>query len=115
VSGTTTLVATVSNSATSKVLSVNTEYTANVSATFSVRAVSPSGEDGNISTATLTTPPDYATLFQNIIAVSAYGAATGAPSGTPTAKQVIITWKAFTNAITSTEYKLYRVNKGDSV
>jgi hypothetical protein len=81
-----------------------------------VIAMSPLGtEDSNPITKTFQTVPASYTGYQGPLLVSAYGAAPGAPSGTPTARQVRLTWLAYSNATVSTSYRLLRVEKGGTI
>jgi hypothetical protein len=84
--------------------------------TCKVFALSQLGfEDTNTATKTFQTIPANYTGYQGPILASAYGAATGAPAGTPQAKQVRITWKAFGNATATTSYKLLRVSRSGTL
>jgi len=78
--------------------------------------VGPTGvEDSNTATVTGQTTSFSSTLYQGVLAVSAYGAAPVAPTGTPTSAQVTVTWKGFTSARSTTQYALVRTSVGNTL
>jgi hypothetical protein len=106
-------VATATSSATSA--SVTGLYSG-TSYTFKVLAQSVYGtEDTNSATATVQTTSNTSTKYKGPLLVQAYGDAPNAPSGTPTAKQVSITWLGFLSSTSGTQYTLVRTGKGNSL
>ncbi|MCB9086034.1 MAG: fibronectin type III domain-containing protein [Bdellovibrionaceae bacterium] len=110
VGASTTLLKTVSSASTTASL---TGLTDGANYSFTVKAVSNLGqEDENLSTEALALPSSYDSQYNGVMLVKAFGDAPGAPTGQPTAKQVSVTWLAFTGATVSTEYVLVRVGQG---
>lgn len=64
-----------------------------------------------------TSPAVVSTLlpYQGMVNIQAYGEATAAPAGTPAARQVTLSWAAFREATSATEYVLVRVATGGTL
>jgi hypothetical protein len=107
--GATTLLGTVSNSATTYSA---TGLRSGTAYRFSVKSYDVNNaEDANAAAASGQTTSLSSTRYRGPLLVQAYGDASGAPSGTPAARQVSITWLPFTSATTSTTYTLVRTAK----
>lgn len=111
--GTTTLVATALNTATSaNVTGLNPGTTYS----FTVKSVDFSSvEDSNTVTASAQTTTTWTTKYQGPMLVKAFGDSPNAPSGTPQTRQVSITWVAFVSSSSSTSYSLVRAAKGETI
>lgn len=81
-----------------------------------VNAIISAGvEDTNVSRPSGQTTPLNATRYKGPLLVQAYGNAPGAPTGTPTSRQVSLTWLGFTSNTSTTTYKVVRVIKDGSI
>ncbi|MGK5088723.1 hypothetical protein WDW86_14290 [Bdellovibrionota bacterium FG-2] len=61
------------------------------------------------------TVPEIKERYQGVIAVTAFGAASEAPEGTPVLAQVSVTWQPFLKADQKTVYRLIRVSRGGTL
>ncbi len=111
--GTTTLVATALNTATSASITGLNPGTTYI---FTVKAVDFSSvEDGNAVTASAQTTPTWTSKYQGPMLVKAFGDSPNAPTGTPQTRQVSITWLPFVSSSSSTSYSLVRTAKGEAI
>ena len=107
--GVTTLLGSATNSATSfsaTGLKSGTTYT------FSTKVVAAGIEYDNSVSQSAQTTSQTSTKYKGVMLVQAYGDAPGAPTGTPQSRKTVITWNAFTGAVSSTAYSLVRTGQG---
>jgi hypothetical protein len=110
--GVTTLLGTATNAATSYAA---TGLKSGATYTFTAKVSSSGIEYDNLASQSAQTTSNTSTKYKGAMLVQAYGDATGAPTGTPQSRKTVITWNAFTGAVSSTAYSLVRTGQGSTL